>query len=478
MNKTKKLCAVALLLLYTLTTSSQKRELRAVWVATVANIDWPSSSTASVASQKYEFTRLLDSLEATNFNAVVAQIRPTADAFYPSSIEPWSKYLTGKSGRPPEPYFDPLHFMITECHKRNLEFHAWINPLRAYTGSNPHPGNHVTRTHPDWFYTYGKNTIMNAGNPQAINYLMRVIEDIIVRYDIDALHMDDYFYPYTIAGRSIPDDREYNTYNTRNLSRGDWRRDNINKIIQRIRNLILDKNPSIQFGISPFGVWRNFEDDPRGSHTHAGQTNYDNLYADVRLWMQKGWIDYCAPQLYWERGHKSADYTTLLKWWKQNAFDTYIISGLQIYLMEQSSKSVWQSTEETLAQIYMARSYGYDGVCLYSAKYIGKNVRGLKNDLQNDLFSEKALPPIHKHSTLSPPMAPKVSTSQGGVDRIQVKNKDPNLRYVFGAENVKNKFIILEINTTGAYSFKRQQYYRYFVCALNASNMISGKTYL
>ncbi len=458
---------------------SQKRELRAVWVATVANIDWPSSSTASVDAQKYEFTRLLDSLAATNFNAVVVQIRPTADAFYPSSIEPWSKYLTGRSGQPPYPYFDPLQFMIEEAHKRNLELHAWINPLRAYNGKNPHPSSHITYIHPEWFYTYGSSTLMNAGNPQAVAYLLRVIEEIIVKYDIDALHMDDYFYPYTIAGKSIPDDEEYYRYNSKGLSKSDWRRENINTIVQRIQHLILQKKPEVQLGISPFGVWRNYDDDPRGSYTHAGQTNYDNLYADVRLWMEKGWIDYCAPQLYWERGHKAADYSTLIKWWKQNAYDCYIISGLQIYLMDQSSKSVWQSTEETLEQISLARYYGYDGICLYSAKYFAKNIRGLKTDLQKYLFAEKALPPVHKHSPLTKPSVPQVrSTSHGYIDKVSLVQPQAGMRYVFGYETVQKDFTILEINQTGNYSFKRQRYYKYFVCALNASNMLSDKVYL
>ncbi len=483
MNKTtynypKLLCLIFALLLST-QAYTQKRELRAIWIATVANIDWPSSSTASVASQKYEFTRLLDSLEATHFNAVVVQIRPTSDAFYASSIEPWSKYLTGKSGRAPSPYFDPLEWMIQECHQRNLEFHAWINPLRAYSGSNPHPASHITRRHPEWFYTYGKNTIMNAGNPKAIDYLMTVIKDIITRYDIDALHMDDYFYPYTIKGRSIPDNMEYNNYNPKRLSKEDWRRDNINNIVQRIYNLIIEYKPAVQFGISPFGVWRNYKDDTRGSHTNAGQTNYDNLYADVRLWMQKGWIDYCAPQLYWERGHSAADYNTLIKWWKNNAFNTYIISGLQIYLMEQSSKSVWKSTEETLEQISLARYYDYDGICLYSAKYLAKNVRGLKNDLKYGLFSRIALPPVHKHTNLIQPSKPQFSSQkQGYIDRVTIKSPHPKLRYIFGFESAQENFEILEINTSGTYAFKRAPQFRYFVCAINASNIVSEKVYL
>ncbi len=479
MNRCKTLLLIVSTIILTLCSHAQKRELRAVWVATVANIDWPSTAQLSPAQQRSSFTRLLDSLQATNFNAVVVQIRPSADAFYPSSIEPWSKYLTGKSGQSPSPFYDPLHFMITECHARNMEFHAWINPLRAYTGRNPHPANHITYKHPEWFYTYGKNTIMNAGNPYAVDYLLSVISDIITRYDIDALHMDDYFYPYTISGQRIPDQREYMLYNPKHRSLEDWRRANINNIVFKIQELILAKNPEVQFGISPFGVWRNSDVDPRGSKTRAGQTNYDNLYADVRLWMELGWIDYCAPQLYWERGHRAADYNTLIRWWKQNAYGTYLISGIQIYLMSTSRKSQWQSTDETLAQIALARQTGYDGVCLYSAKHFQNNVKGLKNDLQDFVFSEKALPPIHRHSKIARPHKPRVQAQYSGqYATVRVTDVSPSLSYVLGYETLENEFVIVEQNKSGNFYFQKQNYKTFFVCSLSSNQLTSEKFYL
>lgn len=458
---------------------AQKRELRAAWVATVANIDWPSTPDLNSHQQKLEFLRILDSLHSSNFNAIVVQVRPTSDAFYPSPLEPWSKYLTGKSGQAPSPYYDPLKFMIEETHKRNMEFHAWINPLRAYNFSNPHPSSHISKQHPDWFYTYGNNTIMNAGNPEAANYLLKVIEDIVVRYDIDALHMDDYFYPYTIRGKSINDFAEYQKYNPRNLSLDDWRRDNINRIIKRIHDMILAKKPSVQFGISPFGVWRNYKDDPRGSKTNAGQTNYDNLYADILLWMKSGWIDYCAPQLYWERGHSAADYNELVKWWKKNSYDTYIIAGLQIYLMEQSTKSVWKSTAETLAQIYLAEHYNYDGIFLYSAKYLVKNIRGLKGDLKQGLFSKRALPLIHKHSDHTVPQAPTARKgSTNGWNFAEVTRPISDYYYVLAYETPNDDFVIEDINGAGRFHFRPKPKSKYFLVAVNKNQRISTKVYL
>ncbi len=458
---------------------AQKRELRAVWVATVANIDWPRNPDLPTYEQRQDFIALIDSLAATNFNAVVVQVRPTFDVFYPSSYEPWSKYLTGKSGRPPSPFYDPLRFMIDECHDRNMEFHAWINPLRAYSGRNPHPRDHVTYTHPDWFYTYGKNTIMNAGNPYAVDYLLKIIKELITKYDIDALHMDDYFYPYTISGLSIPDHNEHRMYNPKNLSLEDWRRSNITHIIEQIHQLILKENPEVQFGISPFGVWRNVNDDPRGSYTRAGQTNYDNLYADILLWMRKGWIDYCAPQLYWERGHRLADYNTLIKWWKQNAFDTYIIAGLQIYLMSISSKPQWRNTDETVGQINLSRYYEYDGVCLYSASHFAKNVHGLKDDLQNFVFAEKSLPPIHKHSRLTDPLKPEVKViNRGNYVSASVTSPSEKLSYILGYQTIKEQFVIMDINKSGQFSFANHPYKKFFICSLGKNQKVSEKIFL
>jgi uncharacterized lipoprotein YddW (UPF0748 family) len=275
-----------------------KREFRAAWIATVANIDWPLKGGLPAEEQRASFIRLLDRMARMRMNAVIVQIRPAADAFYPSDKEPWSRYLTGKQGKPPEPYYDPLQFMIAEAHKRNMEFHAWFNPFRALVGkSNPNPPEHVTRRHPEWVVSYGGKSYLNPGIPEARAYVTDVILDVVRRYDIDAVHLDDYFYPYRIAGQEFGDAAAFRKYNPEHLSRDDWRRNNVSTFIRELNARIKAEKAYVKLGISPFGVWRNASKDPRGSATRGGQTNYDDLYADVRLWMEKGWIDYLLPQL-------------------------------------------------------------------------------------------------------------------------------------------------------------------------------------
>ena len=251
-------------------------------------------------------------------NAVIVQIRPSADAFYASNLEPWSEFLTGRQGTPPSPYYDPLKFMIDETHKRGMEFHAWINPYRAvFNLISPLDPNHITKKHPEWFVKYGDRKYFNPGLPQVMQYLTNVVKDIITRYDIDGIHMDDYFYPYKIPGKAFPDYQTWLQYGN-GLSIDDWRRSNCDSVIKMIHDVVLDWKPLIKFGISPFGVWRNSSVDATGSSTHAGQTCYDDLYADILLWLKQGWIDYVAPQLYWEIGNRLCDYETLLNWWSSN----------------------------------------------------------------------------------------------------------------------------------------------------------------
>ena len=280
----------------------------------------------SVVEQKASFIRLLDLHQSNGMNAIVMQIRPTGDAFYPSQYEPWSEYLTGKQGLPPNPYYDPLEFMIMETHKRGMEFHAWLNPYRAVFNvfkSSVAPS-HITKIHPEWFVIYGDKKYFNPGLPEVRKHTVRVVKDLLNRYDIDAIHMDDYFYPYRIAGKEFPDQKTYEKFGA-GLSKDNWRRSNCDSIIVDINTVIKQTNPRVKFGISPFGVWRNKSQDPMGSNTKAGQTNYDDLYADILLWLSKGWIDYVTPQLYWERGHSLADYDVLLKWWNENGYGSISI---------------------------------------------------------------------------------------------------------------------------------------------------------
>lgn len=292
-----------------------KYEFRGVWIATVENIDFPSSKNLSSWEQRAEFTSILDMHKRNGMNAVVVQIRPVADAFYPSQLEPWSEYLTGKQGVPPSPYYDPLEFMITETHKRGMEFHAWMNPYRAVfniSKSSIAP-NHITKLHPEWFVDYGGKRYFDPGNKEAQKFVEEVVGDVVHRYDIDAIHFDDYFYPYRIAGKEFPDLKAYKKYGN-GMSRAGWRRYNVDTVIQMLSKAIKTDKPWVKFGISPFGVWRNHSKDSEGSMTHAGQTNYDDLYADILLWLRKGWIDYVCPQIYWSFNTKAAPYGPLLDW--------------------------------------------------------------------------------------------------------------------------------------------------------------------
>lgn len=387
-----------------------KREFRAAWIATVSNIDWPSSRDLSAGEQKKEFLQRLDQLQRLGANAVIVQIRPACDAFYASEWEPWSRYLTGKQGKAPEPFYDPLHFMIQEAHKRNMEFHAWFNPYRALTSSryNPNPPQHITRTHPEWLIHYGGKSQLDPGRPEVRDYVLGVIMDVVRRYEIDAVHMDDYFYPYRIAGQEFGDQKTYEQYRGSFTDKASWRRNNINLFIQALHEQIRAEKPSLKIGISPFGVWRNASVDPRGSETRAGQTNYDDLYADVLLWMEKGWIDYLLPQLYWERGHRAADFSVLLPWWWEHRYDRHMYFGLGLYRMVKAQRPPWNAPGEILDQIRAIRQYPGSGYALYSLSNLDK-IPSSVGDSLHQISPTIAFPPRMTWLDSLPPPAPDVS---------------------------------------------------------------------
>ncbi|TAG10818.1 MAG: hypothetical protein EAZ35_10105 [Sphingobacteriia bacterium] len=372
---------------------SPNYEFRGVWVASVENIDWPAKRNLSVAEQKSSFIRLLDLHQSNGMNAIVMQVRPSGDALYPSQYEPWSEYLTGKQGLPPTPYYDPLEFMIIETHKRGMEFHAWLNPYRAVFNifkSSVSPS-HITKIHPEWFLVYGDKKYFNPGLPAVREHTVRVVKDLVNRYDIDAIHMDDYFYPYRIAGKEFPDQASFEQYGG-GLKKDDWRRSNCDSIIVQLQHAIHSTNPRVKFGISPFGVWRNKSQDPMGSNTKAGQTNYDDLYADILLWLKKGWIDYVTPQLYWERGHKLADYDVLLKWWNENGYGKHIYIGMGIY--RAGSNDAWKDKNQIPYQIQELRNFHTtQGSIYFSSKIFEKNPNGWNDSLRTNYYRYPALVP-------------------------------------------------------------------------------------
>ncbi len=378
---------------------SPKYEFRAAWVATVNNIDWPSSPGLSINQQKQEAVNMLDMLQRNGINAVIFQGRPAGDAFYRSKLEPWSRYLTGTQGQ--DPGYDPLAFWIEECHKRNMEFHLWCNPYRVAQHSNePLAASHIAFKHPEWIINYGDKLYFNPGLPETRAFIVEVIKDVVKRYDIDAIHFDDYFYPYPISGLAFPDLQTYYQHpgKFRPDQLADWRRYNVDEAIRMLSKAIKKTKPWVKFGISPFGVWRNLADDPRGSMTMAGATNYDHLYADILKWQQNGWIDYVLPQLYWQIGHPSVNFELLCHWWSQNRFNRDLYIGQAVYKAERNSEvPEWRQADQLTRQIRIMRQIeGIKGGALYSAKHLQRDLMGFQDSLQLNLYHYPAIVPPMK----------------------------------------------------------------------------------
>jgi uncharacterized lipoprotein YddW (UPF0748 family) len=378
--------------------SQPEYEFRGVWIASVDNIDWPLKGMVNADSQKTEFIRQLDMHKKNGMNAVIAQVRPAADALYPSPFEPWSQWLSGTQGKPPFPYYDPLQFMIEETHKRGMEFHAWCNPYRAdfKIGVSSIAPAHITKIHPEWFLVYGDKRYFDPGNKEAQQFVVNVIADMVSRYDVDAVHMDDYFYPYRIAGKEFPDEESYRRSGSK-LNKDDWRRSNVDSIIKKLAVAIKKEKPWVQFGISPFSVWRNNDKDPRGSDSKAAQTNYDDLYADILLWLKEKWIDYVAPQLYLEIGHDKIDYKKMLDWWSKNSCGRHLYIGHGIYRTAGTAavNAAWRKPGELPDQIKLLRQYpAVHGSIYFSSKSFNNNPNGWNDSLQSNYYKLPAKVPV------------------------------------------------------------------------------------
>jgi uncharacterized lipoprotein YddW (UPF0748 family) len=370
-----------------------KPEFRGVWIASVDNIDWPRRNQWNVDSQKQEFIRQLDLHQRNGMNAVVVQVRPATDAFYPSPYEPWSQWLTGTQGKPPVPFYDPLEFTIGEAHKRGFEYHAWVNPYRANfsIGKASIAPSHITKLHPEWFVQYGTTLYFDPGNKEAQAWVIAVMKDMISRYDIDALHMDDYFYPYRIAGKEFPDNASFAKYGN-GMKRDDWRRSNVDSVIRQLSVAIKEIKPWVKFGISPFGVWRNKAKDPEGSATRAGVTNYDDLFADVLLWLRNGWIDYVAPQIYWEFTQPNAPFQPILEWWNSHSYGRHCYIGLGIY--KAGTSAAWRDRTLIPRQIGSSRAQpNVQGQIYFSSTSFDKTLNGWGDSLRNNYYREPAAIP-------------------------------------------------------------------------------------
>ncbi len=334
MQHFKTLSLVALAFLLSVTSIAQqpvnpKREFRGAWIQAV-NGQWQGLGRDAMQA---ELRRELNILQADGINAILFQVRVEGDALYASHLEPWSRYLTGRQGTPPSPYWDPLEWMVEQCHARGMEIHAWINPYRAKTkGTTALATTHYAVQHPDRCFFYDNLMIFDPGLPENRAFICQVAADIVHRYDIDGLHIDDYFYPYPVAGVPIPDDASYARYG-RGLNRNDWRRENVNLFIRELRDAVRAEKPWVKFGVSPFGIYRNQRSWALGSATN-GLQNYDDLYADVLKWIDEGWVDYNIPQIYWEIGNQSADYETLIRWWSKHA------GGRPLYIGQDVERTV------------------------------------------------------------------------------------------------------------------------------------------
>ncbi|OIP82207.1 MAG: hypothetical protein AUK44_08310 [Porphyromonadaceae bacterium CG2_30_38_12] len=381
----------------------KKREMRAVWIATVANIDWPSQRNLTSKQQRTEMIAILDLCQKTNINAIVFQIRPTADAFYSSTLEPWSHWLTGKQGLRPESYYDPLQFVIEEAHKRFIDVHVWLNPYRVTNSDNINllSKNHLFFKNRNLFVKYGDKYYFDPGMDETRDFLNQVVEDIVERYDIDGIHFDDYFYPYRVKGEEFPDNKSFAIYPRGYLpnQKDDWRRNNVNLVISELQHTIKSIKPWVEFGISPFGVWRNKSKDSRGSDTQGGTTNYDDLYADILKWLQEGSIDYVVPQLYWEIGKKIVDYPVLAKWWSENSYGKNVYTGLYAsQLGVKQASEAWHKGNEVARQLALNKTIPMiDGAVFFSVKALQKNQQGITDTLQTNYYKYPALTPINRN---------------------------------------------------------------------------------
>lgn len=387
-----------------------RREFRAAWIATVANINWPSKGNYSTESQKREAIHILDMLKDANFNAVVFQARPSADALYKSSLEPWSYFLTGEQGRAPQPYYDPLEFWISEAHKRGMELHVWLNPYRAHhsSGGAVTSESMVSRMPEQTVRLKNGMYWMDPSDEKVQNHVSAVIKDMVKRYDIDAIHIDDYFYPYREynGGADFPDSRTWNAYKNSggSLSKADWRRANVNKFIKRINDEIKAEKPFVKFGISPFGIWKpGYPSDIKGS------SQYDELFADAKLWLNEGWCDYFSPQLYWKDGGPQS-YSSLLNWWEQENYKKiHLWPGLNTVALRVADRP-----SEIAKQIQITRNMlGKDaGVIHYSMDGISKNYEMLQT--LKGLYADKALVPATPWLKTEKVLMPEINARKKG----------------------------------------------------------------
>lgn len=394
------------------------REFRAAWIATVANIDWPSRADLSTGEQKAELIDILDKSVALNLNALIFQARSVCDALYPSDLEPWSEFLTGTMGQAPEPFYDPLAFLIDESHKRGLELHVWFNPYRARHAAahGEAAPNHISKTNPGIVHQYGKFLWLDPAAEETKRHTLDVILDVVRRYDVDGVHLDDYFYPYKSYsdGADFPDEALWERYLAEwgELSRDDWRRSHTDDFVQRLYREVKAEDPSVKVGISPFGIYRPGY--PEGIHTSFDQ--YAELYADARLWLNEGWLDYWTPQLYWPLAAEAQSYSRLLEWWvEENAHGRHVWPGN--FTSQIRAEGGWPPSE-VINQIQLTRDQaGASGNVHFSMKALTQNRQGIADELRGGQYAKPALVPASLWLSKGGPSKPRLrmeENSRGG----------------------------------------------------------------
>ncbi|MFC4060360.1 glycoside hydrolase family 10 protein [Planomonospora corallina] len=391
-----------------------KRQLRGIWIATVNNIDWPARTGQSAARQKADYVKLLDAAAERRINAVFVQVRPASDAFYKSSLEPWSKFLTGTVGK--DPGWDPLPFLIDEAHKRGMEFHAWFNPYRAAYDDDVRalPATHPARVHPEWVVKHEGRLYYNPGLPAVRDHVTAVIKDVVRRYDVDGVHFDDYFYPYPGRGTRFKDGAAHARYGG-GATLADWRRSNVDKLVAQVDRAVHATKKHVKFGISPFGIWRNKSVDPAGSAT-SGMSAYDAIYADARHWIREGTVDYVMPQLYWPRGFRVADYDVLMPWWAKQVEGTgvHLYIGQALYRVGATDTPAWRKPGELSSHLTRNRRHPQvRGDVYFSAKQIATNPLGAMDRVEKAHYSRPALMPLMEELGGAAPARPADVRIQG-----------------------------------------------------------------
>lgn len=416
-----------------------KREFRGAWLHVIGQGQWARHNTQQ---NKTYISDQLDKLEAAGCNAVIFQVRPTADAVYISELEPWSQWLTGKRGKAPNPLWDPMEYAIEEAHKRGMEFHAWLNPYRVTSSeSDVLPVDHDSKQHPERYFKYGGQVFFDPAYQENRDFICDVISDILERYDVDAIHIDDYFYPYPKPGIEIPDNASYAKFGN-GMDRGDWRRKNVDLLIEQMHNTIKETKLWVRFGVSPFGIWRNKKTDPRGSDSN-GLQNYDSLYADVLLWAKNKWIDYLAPQLYWNLDLNVAPSRKLAQWWNDNSYGVDVYIGQDVKRTMDVPDATTHDKNELDTKVKLSRRLpNVKGNIWWHGYWVTDNYKGAADSLALKYQSTIALPPAYGDKSKSPNPVSNLKIEKSGNESFLVWKKPADANNPTETDAIK--FVVYE----------------------------------